>query len=128
MDDLVLRSARKHIREDRNLRDMRETIKKTHSFNYASFKRMLTAAYGIAIIERVESLLGVGVLTTLQSELDALKTSRDSHAHTSTIPGQRSMDAPSVTVGRLRVIVAGLSGFDSLLGRLRFSRLFRRKL
>jgi len=119
LDDVVERIIQQKLKETKNKRDFsRDVIKRNWGFKYENFRRMLTQAVGIIVVERIEKKVDQNVSAQFQSGLGNLTTARNSIAHTY-IPGmQATIDAPSVTMARFNHLYDGLKEFERVIFKL----------
>jgi len=117
MDDIALRTAKRHIRNKDNLKYFnKEIVKKTYGFDYRyHFRRMLMAIIGLRGIEQMEKSLNRSLFDPMCGALTALKPYRDTHAHEYIKGTTLNLDAPSVTLSRFRILYAGLIDVDRAL-------------
>lgn len=117
MDDVILRSANRILKDPANLKFVRdEIIKRNYGFDYRQhFRRMLIQLAGVANVERIELLVDPGKKAALISTLATLKTIRDAEAHTHLKVFARRIDAPSVTLSRFPPVYDGLKDYEATL-------------
>lgn len=120
MDDIILRLAKKHLKQSKNIDFVeREVIKRTYGFDYTRhFRKMLIDIIGIIGVERLEKDIDLIKFQLLISSLDSLKLYRDSEAHTYIKGTTKRMDAPSVTKNRFSDIYNGLKNIDDELRKI----------
>ncbi len=119
MDDIVLRLAAKHLREEKNRTYIKKDIvKRTYGFDYEQhFLPMVEAIVGRRGIEQMNSRLDNTLILPLTGALSALKTARNQLAHQYIKGTMLVIDAPSVTNGRFPVVLAGLKNIEAALIR-----------
>lgn len=117
MDDIVLRCAKKKLREPNNIQFVNKSIiKRIHGFEYNQYFRvMLMQVIGIIALERIEKSINTSTFSLFQSTLNNLKTARDGHAHTYIKNITIAIDAPSVTKGNFINVYNGLKAFEDKL-------------
>jgi hypothetical protein len=120
MDDIILRLAKKHLKQSKNIGFVeKEVIKRTYGFDYSRhFRKMLINIIGIAGVEKLEKKIDSIKFQLMISSLDSLKLYRDSEAHTYIKGTTKRMDAPSVTMNRISDIYNGLKNIDDELRRI----------
>lgn len=119
MDDIVLRLAAKCLRKEKNRKYIQKVIvTRTHGFDYeTNFLPMVMAIVGQRGIERMTSRVDDTLILPLRGALSALKTARNKLAHQYIKGTTLVIDAPSVTNGRFRVVLAGLKNIEVTLMR-----------
>lgn len=117
MDDMVIRCAYKHLREESNKKFVKEEIvKHTSGFEYKKhFKGMLIRLIGLIHFERLEQTIDQQKLNNLKSTLSSLKKIRNKEAHTHIKGVANSINAPSTTLDQFEKVYAGLLEFDRVL-------------
>jgi hypothetical protein len=120
MDDIVLRCAKRRIKDGNNTKMVADVIiKKNYGFDYQrNFRRMLISLVGLAGVERLEKKLNPPIHTLFVSTLQTLRTARNAEAHTYVKGTTRAIDAPSVTLSRFQPIYLGLRALDTRLQKL----------
>ncbi len=120
MDDLVIRHARKRLKNPRDVKYVQnQIIKRNHSFSYEKhFREMLTKLVGIVGFSQLERQANQRLLPKLIAELNYLKTERDKHAHKHIPNTTLQIDSPSVTRGRFTNVYNGIREFERLLRSL----------
>ncbi|WP_047533494.1 hypothetical protein [Methylotenera sp. N17] len=106
-DEIVLRSVQSKLKTQRFKDVLRErVVGNNHGFEYKKhFRPMMLQAIGIVKMEALEFELDVsGQLPVLVSELDNVKTERDSAAHTYSENLLITYSSPSVTIQRFKRI------------------------
>jgi hypothetical protein len=94
---------------------------KTYGFDYhKSFRWMLIRLVGLITVERLEQQVDQAKHDTLKSTLGALKTVRDSAAHTHLKGTTRTLDAPSVTIRSFQRVYDGLVDLDQKMRQAGF--------
>lgn len=97
-----------------------EIVRRTHGFEYEQhFRGMLIKSIGIVGVEKLETLLNTAKFGALKRELVTLKTIRDSLAHTHIHGATTTIDAPSISIGRLEKIYDGLIDYERTLRKLK---------
>ena len=119
MDSVILRCAKRCLKVPKNLEMCeKDIIAPTYGFDYHKhFRAMLIRLLGLVTVERLESQVDQPKHVTMKSTLGSLKTVRDSVAHTHLKGTARSLDAPSVTIGRFQRVYDGLLDFDQAMRR-----------
>lgn len=114
MDDIILRCAKRHIKDNDNLDFVEsEVIKRTYGFEYKKhFRRMLIHTLGIINLEKLERKFNPIAFQLLESSLETLKICRDKEAHTHLKGMTRRLDSPSVTINRFNYVYDGLKDID----------------
>ena len=122
MDDVVLRCARRHLKNQANIKYVQnEIVRRRHGFDYQyHFRRMLIQLLGIINVERIEKCVDQNKRLNLMATLEALKKVRDAEAHTHIKGVTRQINAPSVTLGQFTALYDGLVEFDATLRRTKF--------
>jgi len=117
MDDVVLRCARKHLRDQDNLDFVKKIIiKKNYGFDYVmNFRKMLVGVIGLVNVERLERAVDQAKKDQLEAALDSLKTIRNSQAHTHIRGVTTTINAPSWTISQFAPVYEGLIEFDRWL-------------
>ena len=117
MDDVILRCARRHLKDQDNFKFVQtEIVRRTYGFDYQqNFRRMLIQLLGIINVERIERAVDQDKQARLVATLDALKQVRNQEAHTHLKGITRSINAPSVTLGQFPILYDGLIEFDTTL-------------
>ena len=114
MDDIVMRCAIRHLKEQKNRKYCRdEIVKRTYGFDYESnFRSMLIRLLGLIAVEKIEQQVNVGLRDAMTAALGTLKTQRNTEAHTHLKGSTRLINAPSVTITQFQPVYAGLDDFD----------------
>lgn len=122
MDDVILRCACRHLKENANVSFVRDVIvKKTYGFEYdRHFRRMLIQLLGLIAVEKIEKRVDQVKRMQLTATLGALKTVRDSEAHTHIKGTTRYINAPSVTLNQFPTVYDGLIEYDRVIRNTRF--------
>ncbi|MCA9468189.1 MAG: hypothetical protein KC643_22505 [Nitrospira sp.] len=122
MDDIILRCARRHLKDEKNIKYVeKEIVKRTHGFDYPNFRQMLVKLLGLINVEKIEKKVKRKLPVSLEDLLGPLKKARDSEAHTHINKGvTRHINAPSVTFGQFPGIYKGLVEFDSVIIKTKF--------
>lgn len=117
MDDIVMRCAMRNLGEDSNRKYCRDDIvKRTSGFDYqTNFRVMLIRLLGLINVEKIEARVDQSKHDTMKSALSALKTQRNSEAHTHLKGTLRTINAPSVTINQLLPLYEGLMEFDRVI-------------
>lgn len=117
MDDIVLRCAARHLREQGNLKYCREEIvSRTYGFDYhRNFRMMLVRLLGLVNVEDLESRVDSAKLDAMKAALASLKRQRDTEAHTHLKGVGRTINAPSVTMAQFPILWDGLTEFDRVI-------------
>jgi len=122
MDEIITNYCDKKVIALPNKKIVADIVKTTYGFEYEKhFRKMLLSLIGVVAFERLEASVNVSIATKFKSHLVTLKNIRDRLAHTyiKGAPGINSLDAPSVTLSRLREIYDGLNEFKKQLNALR---------
>lgn len=117
MDDIVLRCAKKHLKQKPN-RDYceKEVVKRTFGFDYEkNFRFMLIRVLGLIIVEKIENRVDSTIYAQMVAALSQLKQQRDPEAHTHLKGMTRTINAPSVTITQFQPVYDGLLAFDSAI-------------
>jgi hypothetical protein len=111
MDKIVRSCAKRTLKNSTNIKNVEDSvIRRTHGFEYNDhFRRMLIQVIGLHGVEVVEHHVDTARLQTLKSTLGALKSRRDTEAHTHLIATTRTLDAPSVTLQNFNLVYEGLN-------------------
>ena len=121
MDDIVLKSSKRILKDPNNISTISTIVKKTYGFHYDNhFTKMLAPLIGWANLAKIEKKMDTRTLTILRSTLNSLAPNRNSEAHTHLKGITRRIDAPSVTNVNFTHIYKGLKEFDTLLRSLKF--------
>lgn len=122
MDDVVLRCARRNLKNQVNFKYVRnDIVKRTSGFDYEyHFRRMLIQLLGIINVERIEKNVDQRKRLELTATLGVLKTVRDAEAHTHIKGVTRQINAPSVTLGQFTSLYDGLVEFEAILRHEKF--------
>ncbi|NIJ61137.1 hypothetical protein [Qipengyuania flava] len=115
LDDLVVRLAKKAVRESGNLHHIETVVvDKNYGFHYKKhFRNMLMASVGLQGVEALESVVSAVSKAQLESELGTLHISRNRLAHTYVKGVTANIDAPSVTIGRFNRIYGALKEYEA---------------
>ncbi len=121
MDDIVHKCARRRLKSQDNLKLVEKSIiGRTYGFDYKRhFRNMLMQLLGIINLERLERHLDPVKFQLMESNLETLKTCRDTEAHTHLKGVTKRLDAPSVTKHRFLIVYEGLKDIDDSLRRLK---------
>ena len=122
MDDIILRHASRHLKNQDNIRFVKkEIVGKTYGFDYKQhFRHMLIRLLGIINVERIERAIDQGKRARFTAKLDDLKQIRNREAHTYIRGITQSINAPSVTLNDFQILYEGLIEFDAVLRRKNF--------
>ncbi|MFZ2727270.1 MAG: hypothetical protein WAX77_13530 [Methylococcaceae bacterium] len=116
LDRIVLEYAEPKLTESSNVKYLKEKVKSIYSFEYAKFRDMLIGVIGIIRVESLEKLFEIQKLRT---DLGELKKKRDDFAHTTIVVGAMlSIDAPSITINRLRILYPILEKLEEELNKI----------
>lgn len=117
MDDIVIRCARRHLKNNDNIKYVKnEIVKRTYGFQYElHFRRMLIQLLGIINVERIEKNIDINKREEFKTTLNTLKDPRNSGAHPHVKGILRHIDTPSVTLGHFVSPYEGLIEFDAIL-------------
>lgn len=119
MDDIILRCAKRYLKNNNNLNFVKsEIVKRTYSFEYnRHFRRMLIQILGIINLEKLERKFNPREFQLLDSNLETLKLCRDNEAHTHIKGVTSRLDSPSVTINRFKYIYSGLKDIEIKIRR-----------
>lgn len=122
MDDIVLRCARRHLKDRKNIKFVADqTIKRTYGFEYEKhFRKMLIHLFGIINTEKLERKVDQRKWQLFKAALNNLKTKRNTEAHTHIKGAMRHIDAPSITIAQFPALYDGLIEFDTTIKRMKF--------
>ncbi len=122
MDDVILRCASRHLKVSANSDYVQQQIvRRTYGFDYKThFRKMLIQLVGIINVEKLEKNVDSTKQLKLKAVLSALKTARDSEAHTHIKGVTKSINAPSVTLSQFPTIYDGLTAFDEAIRKTKF--------
>ncbi len=122
MDDVILRCAKRHLKNQNNLEFVRKQIvAKTYGFDYEQhFRKMLIQLLGVIVVERIEKRVDPGRHLKLTATLQVLKKTRNTEAHTHLKGVTKHINAPSLTLGQLEALYGGLKEFESILRQGKF--------
>lgn len=116
MDDVLLRCARKHLKQPSNLASVSDQIKKNSGFHYENnFRRLLISIIGLLNVERLESSVDQPKRAQMQAALKSLKIVRNSQAHTHLRGVTTTLNAPSWTISQFTPVYEGLIDLDRWL-------------
>lgn len=122
MDDVILRCARRHLKDEANFAYVQnEVVKRTYGFDYQQhFRRMLIQLLGVINVEKIEKRVDQSKRLKLTATLGVLKTVRNAEAHTHIKGVTRQINAPSVTLGQFSALYEGLVEFEATLRQSEF--------
>jgi len=113
IDDIVKKCAKRCLKNIDNIKYIEEQIKKTSSFDYKNnFRGLLIQIIGLINFEMLEKKVQPTSLATLPSTLTALKTLRNSHAHTHIKGCTTQVNAPSWTKGNFISVFNALKDYE----------------
>jgi len=117
MDDIVLRCATRHLKNnDNKVFVQKQIVKRTHGFDYEfHFRRMLIQLIGIINVEKLEKNVDQIKKTRFKAALSTLKSDRDPQAHTHIKGVARVINAPSVTLSQFPFVLDGLREYDRVI-------------
>ena len=117
MDDIIIRCAHRKLKLASSIKfTERQIVKPNYGFTYdGHFRKMLIQLVGIITTEKIERLVDPTISDIFKSQLESLKSVRNSEAHTHLKGFTRSIDAPSATLGRLPSIYSGLNEYDRVI-------------
>ena len=117
MDDIVLRLSSRRLKEQHNQKYIKDNIvRRTYGFDYdRHFLPMIEAIIGRYGIEQMSAKIDKGILQALIGALSTLKRSRDQLAHQYIKGTTLTIDAPSATIARLPIVLAGLKNIEAVL-------------
>lgn len=123
MDELIRSHAKKILRQTDSRSEMEATIKRVYGFDYDKhFKKMLLQMIGLAGFEQLNRLADPVKIQLMSASLNSFKNFRDAEAHTYLKGTTRTIDAPSVTKGKLNPIYEGLIEIDKALKKFESRR------
>ena len=116
MDDCILRASVRVLRQTNNRKLIQNGVKRNRGFDFENnFKPMIINLIGVWGFEKISSSIDSAVELKFINELNALKSKRNSLAHTYAKGVTQYYDAPSVTIERLAHVSAGLKAYDAAL-------------
>lgn len=117
MDDIVLRTAKKWVKDPNNMKMVeKDIVKRTHGFDYVeNFRPMLIRIIGLINVERLEKSVDHVKFNRLKSLLPNLKTARNAEAHTHIKGITRTINSPSITISQFPPVYEGLIEIDRVL-------------
>jgi hypothetical protein len=116
MDDCILRASIRVLRKPKSRAFVQDKVKRNFGFEYdRHFKSMIIALVGVWGYEKISKGITPATYISFSSELDTLKVTRNSLAHTYTKGVTVQYDAPSVTLARLKILKSGFQAYDSAL-------------
>lgn len=120
-DEIVLWAANKHIKNNQNLRDIKSTVKRNSNMGYDNnFKSMMKEVIGLIGFEKLEKKVDLTHRNILEVELENLKVTRNSHAHTNIKDCTRTLDAPSTNLSRMEKIYDALKEYERKIKQMKF--------
>lgn len=123
MDDIVRRSYKKCLNQDKWNFVEKQVIKKNYGFAYEyHFRRMCISVFGLHGFELIERQAENAVIDIFKAELSALKESRDRVAHTYVKGTTQTIDAPSLTLSRFDKLYTGFVEFESGMKKCNYLR------
>ena len=121
MDGLVGGCAARSLKHSSNIAIVADRIRRTYGFDYdRHFRELIIRVVGLKAVEQIEGSVDVTKFTKLTAALSALKTNRDSQAHTYIKGTTLVLDAPSVTRTRFEDVYDGLKDFEDTMRKLGF--------
>ncbi len=119
MDDIILKCAKRCLRNDQHIRFIENEVRRNYSFDYdMNFRKLLIQIIGLMNFEKLENNVKTVSLTTLKPNLDSIKPLRNSHAHTHLQNCTATFNAPSVTKRYFLNIFDALKDYEQTLKRL----------
>ncbi|TAE59559.1 MAG: endoribonuclease [Nostocales cyanobacterium] len=119
IDEIVLRCAKRCIKNPDYLKVIQDDVKKTSNFDYEkSFRDLLIKIIGLMNFEKLEKSVNPVSLAILKPKLNSLKPLRNSHAHTHIENCTQILNSPSVTKGYFIDIFNALKDYEQTLKRL----------
>lgn len=120
MDDIVLKCAKRKLKNPTYFRDTKNFIdKKIHGFHYNNhFRSMLVQLVGVIQLESIENKIDPTTFQNFKSVLGLLKIRRDNEAHSHLKGIARTIDAPSVTLNNCLDVYQGLKCFEDEIRKL----------
>ncbi|SRR5258707_3051519 len=117
MDDVVMRCAMRHLREEDNRKTCRlDFVKRTYGFDYeTNFRSMLIRLLGLINVEKIEARVDQTKRDAMKGALSSLRLQRNTEAHTHLKGITRAINAPSVTIGQFSPLYEGLAEFDRVI-------------
>ena len=120
-DEIVLWVANKHVKNSINIRDIKGVVKRNSNMGYNSnFKLMLKEVIGLIGFEKLEKIVDPIHKNILEVELENLKVTRNSHAHTNIKDCTRILDAPSTNLARMEKIYDALKEYKRRIKTMKF--------
>ena len=121
MDAIVRCCATRNLKTAANRALIETNVARTFGFEYQKhFRELIIRVIGLRSLEKVERSVDTAQFAKLTAALGALKTRRDSQAHTYIKGTTLILDAPSVTRTRFEEVYDGLNDFDTTMRRLGF--------
>lgn len=119
-DEIVLWVANKYIKNNKNLRVIKETVKRNSNMGYDNnFKSMLKEVIGLIGFEKLENNVDITHKSILEIELENLKITRNSHAHTNIKNCTLTLDAPSTNLSRMEKIYDALKEYERKIKQMK---------
>lgn len=116
MDECITSAYAGRLKHKANRKFIEAKVRRNFGFDYdRNFKPMIVALVGILGFEKISNGINADVFKRLKDDLDELKKARNSLAHTYTTDATERCDAPSVTIGRLANVKAGLDAYGAAL-------------
>lgn len=117
MDDIVTRMSRRVLTQATHRKVLdNEVVRPIYGFDYEQhFRRMLMGLIGLRGVAEMERRVDRALFDPMCGALSTLKGARNTHAHTYLKGTTLTVDAPSVTLGRLEIVYAGLIEVDRVL-------------
>lgn len=117
IDDMLLRCAKRKLKEKSFVENYEGLIDKNYGFQYLTNVRpLLIELLGLVGVEKIEKKLEKKAhITLLKTSLGNIKTSRNEAAHTYIKGVTRKFNAPSLTIGDFGRISNALEILDSEL-------------
>lgn len=120
IDEIVKDFAKKHIKNEFNIKLIHNKISQTYGFEYEKhFKSLIIQLVGIVGFERIEVNIDAKKLQLFISSISSLVTRRNSEAHTHIKGATKIIDAPSLTINHFNNIYDGLIEFEKALKSLK---------
>lgn len=121
MDDVLLRCAKKRLKDPLSVKEVQDRIKQNSGFHYEyNFRRLLVLIIGLINVERLERSLDQPKFAQMSASLGSLKMIRNAQAHTHTRGVTTTLNAPSWTISQFTLIYDGLIDIDDWLRKAKF--------
>lgn len=119
VDEIVVRTARRLLRDQNYLALVQNEVKRVHGFEYeVHIRRLLIAVVGVTGVKKIERSANPLLFPPMCAALSTLKRVRDRHAHGYVKGTTLTIDAFSVTHSRFSVVHDGLRDIDRIMRAL----------